>query len=176
MSGTGSDRIRMRTTAIALVNLLAFGLLGCDDDADGGGPPRGRGLLVSPHSEITMCDPAIYEGPGTELYSNRPYHTRDTATVARGLAFCRGARHGTNVWSIEVFRPTRLVVFGYRGDGLEERGWTPSEDPLEVDAAGVSLDRIYSRSFAVGRYVIRQGFTPTAPIVLWDSSAVRTIP
>lgn len=173
MRGTRGESAHARATVAALANLLIFGLAACGENPSVEEPARGRGLLVSPREEITACAKAVYEGPETLLYSNRPYHTEGTAAVARGLTFCRGARHGTNVWAIDVVRPTLLVVFGNAADGLDARGWTRDDEPLEVAAAGVPLNQIYTRSFPVGRYVIRQGFTPAAPIVLWDATAAR---
>jgi hypothetical protein len=90
-----------------------------------------------------------------------------------GLAFCRGHRHGTNVWIVEISKPTTLVAFGNEAFGLERRGWAPSEETLLVAAAGTPLDRIYTKRLGQGRYVVRQGFAPTAPIVFWDEEAVR---
>jgi hypothetical protein len=175
MNGFGADSVRAPARLVALA-IRWLGTAGCGDERPAAESTRGRGPLVSQHSEITACETAVYEGPETRLYSNRPYHTEQTANTARGLTFCRGERHGTSVWTIEVLRPTRLVVFGVRGDGLEDRGWTPSEEPLEVAAEGVPLDRIYTREFPVGKYVIRQGFTRAAPIVLWDSAAAQPSP
>jgi hypothetical protein len=40
----------------------------------------------------------------------------------------------------------------------------------------VPLDRVYTKHFPPGRYVIRQGFTRTAPLVFWDEAAVRLAP
>jgi len=175
MSGTLRDPARARTAA-ALASLLLFGLAGCGESPPGAPVTRGRGPLVSPSEALTACELARYTGPETRLYSDRPYHTTDLAAIAEGLAFCRAPRHGTRIWTLEIIAPTRLVVFGTRDNGLMERGWTPSDDPLEVAAAGVALDRIYTRSFPPGRFVIRQGYTPTAPIVLWDEAAAHVRP
>jgi len=176
MSGTRSRSGRARTAVAALSNLLILGLAGCGEIADEAPAEPGRGPLVSPAAEITACEPAIYEGARTLLYSNRPYHTTQDVAPALGLTFCRGERHGTNVWRLEIERPTTLIVFGRDGDGLASRGWTPMDAPLEVAAAGRVLDRIYRRDFAAGRYVIRQGFHATAPIVLWNARAARPAP
>jgi len=165
--------------AVALANLLAFAWAGCGDDAAddtaGGAAAAGRGALVSPFSEIATCAKAVYRGPETPLYSNRPYHTAQRVDAAVGLSFCRGARHGVDVWIVEVAKPTTLVAFGTPAFGLERRGWTASEAELLVAAAGVALDRVYTKHLAPGRYIIRQGFTRTAPVVLWDDAAVQLV-
>jgi len=136
----------------------------------------GRGPLVSAYDEITSCEAAVYRGSDTPLYSNRPYHTAQPVQSAMGLGFCRGGRHGTDVWILDVTRATTLLAFGNAAFGLEQRGWTRSEEPLLVEAAGVPFDRLYTRSIEPGRYVIRQGFTRAAPIVLFDTEAVHPAP
>jgi hypothetical protein len=164
------------STAVALAHLLAIAAAGCGEEPAGNAFGTGRGFLVSPYAETASCTRAVYRGPETALYSNRPYHTAERVEAAAGLGFCRGARHGTNVWIVEISRPTALVAFGSASFGLERRGWTPSDEALLVAAAGLPLDRIYTKRFAPGRYVIRQGFTNTAPLVFWDREAVRLAP
>jgi hypothetical protein len=117
----------------------------------------------------------VYRGPETALYADRPYHTAERVDAAVGLAFCRGARHGANVWIVEVSQPTALVVFGSEAFGLERSGWAATPEPVFVAAAGLPFDRIYTKRFDPGRYVIRQGFAATAPIVLWDEAAVALL-
>ena len=175
MTGTRGKNIGTRATfiAVALANLLTIALAACGENSGSAGAQGGRGPLVSPYDELASCAKAVYRGPNTALYSNRPYHTARQVDAAVGLAFCRGARHGTSVWTVEVSRPTTLVAFGTEAFGLEQRGWTASEEAIFVTAAGVPLDRVYTKRFPAGRYVIRQGFTPTAPIVFWDDTAVR---
>lgn len=166
---------RAALIAVALANLLTIASAGRGENPGSEAAPGGRGRLVSPYEKITFCAQAVYRGPETALYANRPYHTAERAETAVGLAFCRGARHGTNVWTVEVSKPTTLVAFGNEAFRLERRGWVPSEEPLLVAAPGVSLDRIYTKRFAPGRYVIRQGFAATAPLVFWDEAAVRLV-
>ena len=137
--------------------------------------PGGRGALVSRYQEITSCSKSVYRGPETILYADRPYHTAERVDAAVGLAFCRGARHGAKVWIVEVSKPTTFVAFGNEALGLDQRRWTPSEESLSVATSGAPLDKIYTRHFAPGRYVIRQGFATTAPVVLWDEVAVRLV-
>jgi len=163
----------LRAAALAAAAFLA----GCSEPAEPAATAeRGRGPLVSPYAEITACETAVYAGRATPLYSDRPYHTETDVAPALGLMFCRSERHGTHVWTLEIQRPTTLVVFGRDGDGLDARGWTPLDTPLAVRAAGRALDRVYTRAFDAGRFVIRQGFHPTAPIVLWDADAARIAP
>jgi hypothetical protein len=166
---------RAAAIAVALANLLALASAGCGERSERRAPAAGRGALVIPYAEATSCAKDVYRGPETALYSNRPYHTAGRVDSAVGLAFCRGERHGANVWIVEVSKPTELVAFGNRAFGLERRGWAASEEDLFVAAAGLPLDRIYTKHFDPGRYVIRQGFTPTAPVVLWDEAAVRPV-
>ena len=177
MAGTRGTRIGARAAlvAVALANLLAMAWAGCGENSEGGAVPGGRGALVGPYDEVASCSKVVYRGPKTVLYSNRPYHTSQRVEAAMGLAFCRGARHGTNVWTVEVSKPTTIVAFGTAAFGLEQRGWTPSQAALLVAAAGVPLDRIYTKRFPPGRYVIRQGFTRTAPLVFWNQEAVRLV-
>jgi len=177
MNGARGKNIGGRALAIAvsLANLLALVSAGCGEEPEVRAAPAGRGDLVSSYAEITSCAKAVYRGPQTALYGNRPYHTAGRVDSAVGLAFCRGMRHGTNVWIVEIAKPTELVAFGNEAFGLERRGWTASEESLFVAAAGVPLDRIYRKHFDPGRYVIRQGFAPTAIVVLWDEAAVRVV-
>jgi hypothetical protein len=164
---------RSSALGLALTSLLMIASTACGENSPDELPSRGRGPLVSPFDEITACEPAVFRGPQTPLYSNRPYHTAQSVHAARGLSFCRGARHGTNVWIVDISRATTLVAFGTSAFGLERRGWQASPDPVRVEAAGVVFDRVYTRRIEPGRYVIRQGFTPSAPIVLWEPEAVR---
>ena len=177
MTCTRGARIDGRTApaAGALAIILALACAGCGDDSAGVDVPGGRGALVSPFAEIATCVKAVYRGPATQLYSNRPYHTAKRVDAAVGLSFCRGARHGADVWIVEVAKPTTFVAFGTPAFGLERRGWMPSEAELLVAAAGVALDRVYSKRFAPGRYVIRQAFARTAPVVLWDDATVQLV-
>jgi len=170
------SRARGAVIGLALLNLLIFASTACGEDTPDEGLLRGRGPLVSDYDAITACEAAVYQGTDTPLYSNRPYHTAQPVRAAQGLGFCRGARHGTNVWILEVTRSTTLVAFGNAAFGLEGRGWTRSDEAVLVAAAGVPLDRIYTRRVEPGRYVIRQGFTRAAPIVLWDTAAAQPAP
>ena len=177
MTGIRGKTIGARATviALALANLLIIASPGRGQHPAKSAAPAGRGALVTPYTEITFCSQAVYRGPETALYANRPYHTAERVDSAVGLAFCRGNRHGTNLWIVEVSKPTTLVAFGSQAFGLERRGWAPSEEALFVAAAGVPLDRIYTKHFGPGRYVVRQGFAPTAPIIFWDAEAVRLV-
>jgi hypothetical protein len=160
---------------IALAGLLTIASAGCGQNPGSEAAPGGRGTLVIPYQKITSCSKAVYRGPETVLYADRPYHTAERVDAAVGLAFCRGARHGTNMWIVEVSKLTTFVAFGNEALGLEQRGWVPSEEALSVATSGVPLDRIYTKHFAPGRYVIRQGFATTAPVVLWDDGAGRLV-
>jgi hypothetical protein len=166
---------RAAVIAVALANLLTMASAGCGEAPQPGAAPAGRGALVSPYAEATSCEKTVYRGPETALYANRPYRTAERAEAALGLAFCRGMRHGTNVWIVDISQPTMLVAFGSEAFGLEQRGWAPIPEALSVAAAGLPLDRIYTKHFDPGRYVIRQGFSATAPVVFWDEAAVRLV-
>lgn len=163
-----SRRRRPSAVAFAVAHLLTLAACGVGGEETAAPAQRGRGLLVAPYDAITACDAQVYRGPQTPLYSDRPYHTVEPVEVATGHAFCRGARHGTQVWLLDVERPTALLAFGAADNGLAERGWTRLAVPLRIEAAGVPFDSVYTRTVGAGRHVIRQGFTPSAPIVLWD--------
>jgi hypothetical protein len=171
----GKTGARAAVIAVAFASLLATAPAGCSQDPESKAAPRGRGTLVSPHQKITSCSKDVYRGPETLLYADRPYRTAERVDAAVGLAFCRGARHGTNLWTVEVSKATTFVAFGNEALRLDQRGWTPSEETLSVVTSGAPLDRIYTKRFAPGRYVIRQGFATTAPVVLWDDEAVRLV-
>jgi len=175
MNGFRSKRFGRGTAcaAIALAHLLTIAAAARAGGPGGDPRQRGRGPLLSPYAEITACERAVYRGPETRLYANRPYHTAAQVGAVVGHAFCRGARHGTGIWIIDVLRPTTLVAFGNAEFGLEARGWAVSDAEVYVGAAGVALDRVYTRRVEPGRYVIRQGFTPAAPVVFWDEADVR---
>jgi hypothetical protein len=177
MAGPRETRTGARTAviAVALASLLTISPAGCGQNPGSEAAPRGRGALVSPYQKITSCSKAAYRGPETALYADRPYHTAERVDAAVGLAFCRGTRHGTNVWIVEISKPTTFVAFGNEALGLDRRGWAPSEEALSVATSGAPLDRIYTKHFAPGRYVVRQGFAATAPLVLWDEEAVRLV-
>jgi hypothetical protein len=175
MNGVQSKNIGARAAliAVALANLLTIASAGCDENPERDAAPGGRGALVSPYAEVSSCAKTVYRGPETALYANRSYHTAERVNAAVGLAFCRGMRHGTKVWIVEISKPTTLVAFGSEAFGLEQRGWAAIEEALFVAASGLPLDRIYTKHFDPGRYVIRQGFAPTALLVFWDEAAVR---
>jgi hypothetical protein len=163
---------RALVAALVAAHLLTISAAAGGDDADRAWQ-RGRGSLVNLYADITACNVAVYRGESTALYSNRPYHTTQPAESAVGLHFCRGPRHGTQMWILEASKATTLVAFGNAAFGLESRGWVRSPAPLRVEAAGVALDTIYTRTIPAGRHVIRQGFSPTSPVILWDAEAVQ---
>ena len=170
---TKPSRVHGAAIGLALLNLLTFAMTACDENLPDERILHGRGPLVSEYATITACETAIYRGAETPLYSNRPYHTTEPVHGVQGMGFCRGARHGTNVWILEVARTTTLAAFGNQAFGLEGRGWTLSDASVLVAAAGVPFDRVYTRRIEPGRFVIRQGFTRSAPIVFWDTKAAR---
>jgi len=137
---------------------------------------RGRGQLVAPLARATRCDPAVYEGPETRLYSNRPYHTNARVDALVGHAFCRGERHGGRVWALEVSKTTQLLALGTTGHDLGRTGWKRIDSRVRVQAAGASFDGLYARTFAPGRYLIRQDFSRTAPPVFWAPGDARVVP
>ena len=170
---TKPSRVHGAAIGLALLNLLTFAMTACDENLPDERILHGRGPLVSEYATITACETAIYRGAETPLYSNRPYHTTEPVRGVQGMGFCRGARHGTNVWILEVARTTTLAAFGNQAFGLKGRGWTLSDASVLVAAAGVPFDRVYTRRIEPGRFVIRQGFTRSAPIVFWDTKAAR---
>ena len=136
---------------------------------------RGHGELVRNYRSATHCRKEVYQGPRTRLYSDRPYHTADKVAALAGLAFCMSERHGTRAWIIEVSKPTEIHVLGTQAYGLEQQGWKRLDLRVRVAAAGEDFDSLYSRTFQSGRYVIRQGFSRTAPLVFWRREEVRIV-
>jgi hypothetical protein len=122
------------------------------------------------------CRLALYEGPRTQLYSDRPYHTETRVQPIVGRVFCQAERHGTRSWIVEVARPTELLTLGNDGYHLEDEGWHRLGTSVRVEAAGVPFDALYSKRFAPGRYVIRQDFSRTPPPVFWSREDVRIVP
>jgi hypothetical protein len=142
-----------------------------------GGPDRaglrGRGPLVGSWEATTRCEEATYLGSETALYSNRPYRTDAPVDALIGSRFCRGERHGTRVWIVELQRAAPLTVLATSDYGLETRGWETLDARVRVKAAGLELDQLYRKHFEPGKYVIRQGFAATAPVLFWRGDAVR---
>lgn len=158
---------------------LGLGLLAASGAGFAGGAPqatpaqRGRGALVGPVEQVTTCQLATYTGADTPLYSNRPYRTTETVPALANLRFCRGARHGTDIWTLEVLRATELLALAGAVHALPERGWSAADVPVLVEAAGVPLDRLYRKRFEPGRYLIRQAFARTAIVVFWSPEDAR---
>ena len=137
---------------------------------------RGHGPLVSDYWEATICRETAYRGPGTTLYTNRPYHTEQPVEALVGLSFCRAPRHGTRSWTLAISKATELLTLGSGDLGLEERGWRKLDAEVRVEAAGVSFDALYAKSFAAGRYRIRQDFSRSALPVFWNGQHARLVP
>jgi hypothetical protein len=136
---------------------------------------RGRGELVRDYRSATYCREEVYQGPHTRLYSDRPYHTAEKVDALAGLVFCMSERHGTHSWIIEVSKSTEIHVLGTETYGLEQKGWKRLDARVRVEAAGEDFDGLYSRTFQSGRYVIRQDFSRTAPLVFWRREEVRIV-
>jgi hypothetical protein len=136
---------------------------------------RGRGELVRAYPFATHCTEVVYQGPRTRLYSDRPYHTEERVDALADLVFCESRRHGTSSWIIEVSRPTEIRVLGTEAYGLEEKGWRGLDERVRVEAAGAAFDTLYGKTFQPGRYVIRQDFSRTAPLVFWRREDIRIV-
>jgi hypothetical protein len=136
---------------------------------------HGHGKLVAPLEEATSCKLAVYEGPQTPLYTDRPYHTATRSEVLLGHAFCRTSRHGTQSWTVEISQPTQLLTLGNEGHRLEGSGWRRLDESVRVEAAGVPFDALYAKRFEPGRYRIRQDFSRTPPPVFWRSEHARVV-
>jgi hypothetical protein len=136
---------------------------------------RGRGELVRAYPFATHCTEVVYQGPRTRLYSDRPYHTQEKVGALAGRVFCESRRHGTRSWIIEVSRPSEIRVLGTEAYGLEEKGWRRLDERVRVEAAGAAFDILYGKTFQPGRYVIRQDFSRTAPLVFWRREDIRIV-
>ncbi len=136
---------------------------------------RGHGQLVAPLEEATSCRLTVYEGPGTPLYTNRPYHTETRIEALAGHVFCQTARHGKRSWIVEVTRATQLLALGNDGHQLAATGWRRLDEGVRVEAAGARFDALYAKRLAPGRYLIRQDFSRTPPPVFWRSEHVRLV-
>ncbi len=168
-----------RRRAVLRALLAILGLSPSSPAAGEAGPTpaqRGRGELVAPIERVTGCEEATYEGPATHLYSNRPYRTKAPVPALAGLRFCRGARHGTAVWTLAVERATDLFALAGAVHALSDRGWSRVEVPVSVEAAGVPLDRLYRKRFEPGTYLVRQGFARTAIVVFWSPDDAHIAP
>ena len=131
---------------------------------------RGHGQLVASLEEATSCRLTEYEGVGTRLYTNRPYHTATRSEVLVGNVFCQAARHATRSWIIEVSQATQLLALGNDGHELTAKGWRRLGEEVRVEAAGVPFDAVYAKRFVPGRYLVRQDFSRTPPPVFWKMS------
>jgi hypothetical protein len=137
---------------------------------------QGHGKLVSPVDDATACTRTVYQGPGTALYSDRPYRTATRVEALVGRIFCQAPRHGTRSWIVEVSHPTQMLTLGNEGHQLATMGWRRLDASVLVEAAGVPFDALYAKGFEPGRYVIRQDFSRTPPPVFWRSDHVRIVP
>jgi len=132
--------------------------------------------LIGPLSRRHKCALTRFEGPPTALYSDRPYHTDVAVPELSGRAFCRGKRHGQEVWILDVTRATTFYALASASQGLEAGGWRALETPVRVDAAGLALDRLYARRVEPGRYAIHHGHATTASPVFFDPADARVVP
>ena len=132
--------------------------------------PAGSPLGIAPR-----CEQVRYQGPQTALYSDRPYRTDGVVGALEGYSFCRSHRHGQEVWLLEVVRATTFLTLASERHQLEEAGWKRVDVPVRVDAAGLSLDRLYERRLEPGRYAIHYGQARTANPVFWRPADARVI-
>lgn len=136
---------------------------------------KGRGDLIRPYRSAAHCLEDVYRGPRTRLYSDRPYHTEERVAALLGLRFCQSQRHGTHSWIIDVSQETEIHVLGTESYGLRDKGWRRLDTRVRVDAAGTDFDTLYAKTFPPGRYVIRQDFSRTAPLIFWRSEEVQIL-
>ena len=132
--------------------------------------------VLGPFWANHSCNAATYAGPETQLYSDRPYHTRETIPVLEGLRFCRAGRHGREVWILDVARDTTLYAIGSAKFELHEAGWHALAGPVDVPAAGISFDTLYAKRVGRGRYVIHYGHAATGLPVFWRPGDARIVP
>ncbi len=132
--------------------------------------------VLGPFWAGRSCDAATYTGPETQLYSDRPYHTREKIPVLEGLRFCRAGRHAREVWILDVARDTTLYAIGSAKFELDEAGWHALAAPVDVRATGISFDTVYAKRVGRGRYVIHYGHAATGLPVFWRPGDVRIVP
>jgi len=121
------------------------------------------------------CEPVEYAGPETPLYSDRVYHTQQRVAALAGQVFCRGARHGSALWLLDVRERTTVHAIASDAYGLEDVGWQPVAEPVSVAAAGISFDRLYALPLQPGRHLLHYGHVATAIPVFWDPEAARIV-
>lgn len=122
------------------------------------------------------CEAVAYAGPETRLYSDRPYHTAEKVPVLEGQQFCRDKRHGRGLWILDVHEPTALYTIATARHELERSGWRLYPEPVRVEAAGLTLDRLYRLRVEPGRYAIHHGHATTANPVFWNPRDARIVP
>lgn len=167
----------LRTVAVVVLVIAAPGAGG---SAAAGGdsetrirPPSG---LIGPVPRQRGCALTDFQGPSTTLYADRPYHTNGPVPELSGLSFCRSKRHNQALWILDVTRPTTLYTLASESHSLEAGGWRLLPRTVRVDAAGLVLDRLYSRRVHPGRYAIHHGHATTANPVFFDSADARVTP
>lgn len=122
------------------------------------------------------CEAVTYAGPATQLYSDRPYHTSAPVAELEGHLFCRGKRHGRDLWILDVSHKTRLYALAAEKHRLERSGWTKLPQPVRVEAAGLALDGLYELRVGPGRYAIHYGHASTANPVFWNPRDAHIVP
>jgi hypothetical protein len=135
-------------------------------------PARG---VLGPFPE-RRCQPVDYAGPQTRLYSDRPYATQQPVPALAGHRFCRGERHGQDLWILDVGRPTHLYTLAAARYALERAGWRLYPQPVRVDAEELDFDRLYQLRVEPGRYAIHYGHARTANPIFWNPRDARLLP
>ncbi len=132
-------------------------------------PPYWHGpTLVGPYRPAKSCRQVIYEGAGTRLYSNRPYHTRDKVELLVGRRFCQTSRHGTDISLLRVLKPTLLYALGTEKSTLADAGWTRVDTQVFVKGVGVHLNNLYAKRMPPGTYVVNHGYATTTTPLFWN--------
>jgi hypothetical protein len=174
-----STNARPACAVIALV-LLSIGASGSGGTASAGGSAetllRPASGVIGPLPRHRGCELTEYRGSSTPLYTDRPYHTAGDVPELSGLSFCRGKRHGQEMWILDVTRPTTLYTLASASHALERGGWRRLPRPVRVDAAGLALDRLYAWRIAPGRFAIHHGHATTANPVFFDAANARIAP
>jgi hypothetical protein len=164
---------------IALV-ALALGASGAGESAWAGGSSETRlrpvSGVIGPLPRHHGCLLTEYQGRSTPLYADRPYHTSGDVQELSGLSFCRGKRHGQEVWILDVIRPTTLYTLASESHALEQGGWRRLPGSVHVDAAGLDLDRLYAWRVEPGRFAIHYGHATTANPIFFDTADARLAP
>ncbi len=133
-------------------------------------PPYRAASLVAP---VSACTIATYTGADSLLYSDRDYRTTRVVRELVGLNFCRPARHGNDIWVVDVAARTTMYAI-WPEDVLPNPGsWQDLETSVALTDEGLHSYRLKALDVGTGPHIINQAHSDPAAPVFWDSMAVR---